>query len=93
MPMAKAWFSTIMTMCSQSRFDYRTRRWVYFLRVGISLAQPGLERTVVEHIPRPLIEIFMARRWETAASIPQTRGNLISNSLYRGGDALVYNGC
>lgn len=64
---SKSWLNSVERMCKQCRFDVDSRKWVYYLKPGEEPGQAGLARRALDSIVEPLVEVFVARRWETAA--------------------------
>ena len=54
-------------MCETCLFDPETKNWLYFLPPGEHLGQPGLVERAVDHLSKPMIKVFLLRRWEIAA--------------------------
>lgn len=62
------WSDAIMQMMSRSRFDKDTGSWLYYLPQGSALGDGArLHQEAVDYIAQPLVEVFVARRWEIAA--------------------------
>lgn len=61
------WFRLVEDMCANCHFDKNTGEWLFFAPAGPGLRQEGLLREAAAAIANPLIEVFVNRRWETAA--------------------------
>lgn len=63
----KPWYEAVQNMCEQSRFDPTTGKWVCYVQPGASIEHADFQQKAVVRIVQPLLEVFVARRWETAA--------------------------